>query len=87
MQPGQIPYIETEKSSTVSVNAMDGTECIYRGHYMPARRHESSLRVLKICHERAQRTSNFAEMFLSSYLLGQGQDLLCNHGNAELFRA
>ena len=47
MQLGQIPYTETEKGSTVSVNAFDRTEntvCtdLYpdRRYYMAARRHE-----------------------------------------------
>ena len=45
-------YTETEKSSTVSVNALDRTEYICRGcYYMAARRHEISLLVLKIFHE------------------------------------
>ena len=35
-------YTETEKSSSVSVNALDRTENIYRGYYMTARRHEIS---------------------------------------------
>ena len=33
MQLGQIPYTETEKSCTVSVNALNRTEYLYRGHY------------------------------------------------------
>ena len=45
-------YTETEKSSTVSVNALDRTENIYGGcYYMAARKHEISLLVLKIFHE------------------------------------
>ena len=79
-------YTETEKSSIVSVNALDRTENIHRGYYMAARGHEISLLVLKIFHEWAQRTNNIAETcFCSLHCLDKGK-IYCHHGNANFSR-
>jgi len=79
-------YTETEKSSTVSFNALDRTENIYRGYYMVARGHEISLLMLKLFHEWEQRTNNIAETCLCSLHCSDKGKIYCHPGNANFSR-
>ena len=49
---------------------------------MAARRHEISVLVLKIFHELAQRTYNFAETCFCSLHCSEKGKTYCHHGNA-----
>ena len=75
-------YSDTEKSSTVSVNALDRTKNIHGVYYMSARRHEISFLVLKIFHEWAQRTNNINETCFCSLHCSDKNKIYCHHDNA-----
>ena len=79
-------YTETEKSSSVSFNALDRTENINTGKNLAARRHEISLLVLQIFHEWAQRTNNIAETCFCGLHCSDKGKIYCHHGNANFSR-
>ena len=79
-------YTETEKSRTVSVNALDRTKNIHRGYYTAARRHEIPFQVLKKFHEWAQRRNNIAETWFCSLHCADKGKIYCHHGNANFSR-